>query len=59
VMNGWRLAYALSNDDRWTGVPRLAISAVPGELNLGSTPLLRKPFEAKQLLSAVRGALQN
>ena len=59
VMNGWQLAYTLSNDERWIGVPRLALSGVPGELNLGSTLLLRKPFQPEQLLSAVREALQN
>jgi CheY-like chemotaxis protein len=58
-MNGWRLVYTLSNDARWTSMPRLAMSAVPGELNLGATPVLRKPFRAEQLIAAVREVLPN
>jgi len=55
VMNGWELAAALSNDDRWTRMPRLAMSAQTGDLNLGTTPILRKPFLTEQLISAARG----
>jgi len=54
VMNGWELAAALSNDDRWTGMARLAMSAQTGDLDLGTTPILRKPFFNEQLISAVR-----
>jgi CheY-like chemotaxis protein len=56
IMNGWDLAAALSNDDRWASMPRLAMSAQTGDLDLGSTRILRKPFLTEQLISAVRAA---
>lgn len=59
VMTGWELAAALSNDDRWARIPRLVMSAQMGDLKLGTTPVLRKPFLTEHLIAAVRDACRS
>jgi CheY-like chemotaxis protein len=56
VMNGWQLLSALSGDQRWADIPRVVMTAIDHDRNIGITPWIRKPFEADHLMSAVRQA---
>jgi CheY-like chemotaxis protein len=56
VMGGWELLDTLSVDHRWVGIPRLVVSALEPNLNIGATPWMKKPVEWGKLISAVREA---
>src|SRR5258708_3233928 len=55
-MSGWELLDALSVDQRWVGIPRLVLTGLCPDLNIGITPSVAKPFAWEQLMSAVREA---
>lgn len=56
VMNGWQLLSALSGDPRWADIPRVVMSALDRDLNIGVTQWILKPFAGDHLMSAVRQA---
>ena len=55
VMDGWEVARELASDSKFSSIPTVIITAIPGEFNCGdrSLEVLRKPIDGNYILKLV------